>query len=793
METARFLKNEVIDQRMTFGVPELISQEEGVRESNLSSHSSFSNIVSQQEQRYQAKTPSSKEPSKKHPKMLEKALQKHFNSKPHLTSKQNSTNHNPKTKAKDKENFPAPCPSGPNPAEAPQKSSRQKKDVDRIWKMSKPAAKVCSLNKKYTMENVAQKRSQISSQLSTFPHSPMINRKSVKILEKKFKKEREEKFKKEKQSRQLYGKSKKHNFKDYQSILNRDLPNSIKSSPRREQQLLDNLQSLGKNNKSRNNKNGMQTAKTQQPKAYGRKKNIQHKTVREQITGSFNYGSRNSRAKKESKNIEKPKHNFKNNKKVEDLYKWKERKEKKIQKLQRKESKHLFKPDINPVSRIIIERRESMYNQSGSSFSSESSQMSSLPIHEKLYLSRNNSTDQLNRKGLGKGLESRSYSVCEFKNYKSPMPKITEERKRLPPTGKILNNSKSKRNFYMSKSPRLSIDRNQELYEMRKKKEEYRRVLMEEHMLKQEEKILKECTFKPKINPSTRVSLYTYQVSTEEGTVELEADVIKRNQFWEKTRQKRINQMKKEKENQIKEECTFTPKVSREKSKSLSRSPIASQDPTPTNLNHKAFDKFINRQELARCIQKEKDIYKEKLESGSRINHRCMKDIDDHRNALLREISLPTNEDFSNYTTLNSNSNRSVKKPKFREEDEKNLQDLDLAIDEAFIHKPDEMLRSSKEENDDLEREDSLDIIQEQLFEETGDTALRNLRSWESETSENIPDDSSLPNNIDVDTKPHSYAQRRLKNKLGKAVDCSNDQFQEAKLGLRDLLYSFDI
>lgn len=88
---------------------------------------------------------------------------------------------------------------------------------------------------------------------------------------------------------------------------------------------------------------------------------------------------------------------------------------------------------------------------------------------------------------------------------------------------------------------------------------------MEEHMLKQEEKILKEWTFKPKINPSTRVSLYTYQVSTEEGTVELEADVIKRNQFWEKTRQKRIDQMKKEKESQIKEECTFTPKVSRGK------------------------------------------------------------------------------------------------------------------------------------------------------------------------------------------------------------------------------------
>lgn len=94
------------------------------------------------------------------------------------------------------------------------------------------------------------------------------------------------------------------------------------------------------------------------------------------------------------------------------------------------------------------------------------------------------------------------------------------------------------------------------------KKDEYNRAVRQEHFMKKEEELRRQCTFQPKINPATQISHYTYQVSTEDGTVELEADVIKRNQFWAQTKQKRLEKMKREKENQIKEECTFTPKTS---------------------------------------------------------------------------------------------------------------------------------------------------------------------------------------------------------------------------------------
>ncbi len=62
-----------------------------------------------------------------------------------------------------------------------------------------------------------------------------------------------------------------------------------------------------------------------------------------------------------------------------------------------------------------------------------------MPIYEKLYLSRNNSSDQLHKKSAAKSFDNRSYSVSEFKSYKSPMPRIKEEKKRLPPTGKSKN------------------------------------------------------------------------------------------------------------------------------------------------------------------------------------------------------------------------------------------------------------------------------------------------------------------------------------------------------------------
>lgn len=41
-----------------------------------------------------------------------------------------------------------------------------------------------------------------------------------------------------------------------------------------------------------------------------------------------------------------------------------------------------------------------------------------------------------------------------------------------------------------------------------------------------------------------------------------------------------------------------------------------SQVGTPRKVNYKAIDKFVSRQELARCLKKEKEIYEQKLQSG---------------------------------------------------------------------------------------------------------------------------------------------------------------------------------
>lgn len=64
--------------------------------------------------------------------------------------------------------------------------------------------------------------------LNTFTHSPMINRKSISILNKKFKREREEKVKKE------TPKLGKHHF-DYKNALNKDI--NITVSPKKKNEI----------------------------------------------------------------------------------------------------------------------------------------------------------------------------------------------------------------------------------------------------------------------------------------------------------------------------------------------------------------------------------------------------------------------------------------------------------------------------------------------------------------------------------------------------------------------------
>lgn len=116
----------------------------------------------------------------------------------------------------------------------------------------------------------------------------------------------------------------------------------------------------------------------------------------------------------------------------------------KIEKLQKEASKHKFKPDINPVSKLITEKdkKELSLRQSVTSDSSSTQKPIVPSVHEKLYMSRNSSHKLLpaNSKSCLKqqqeSMDCRSNSVADLKIYNSPMPRIKEERlRRLPPSG----------------------------------------------------------------------------------------------------------------------------------------------------------------------------------------------------------------------------------------------------------------------------------------------------------------------------------------------------------------------
>ena len=97
---------------------------------------------------------------------------------------------------------------------------------------------------------------------------------------------------------------------------------------------------------------------------------------------------------------------------------------------------------------------------------------------------------------------------------------------------------------------------------MRNKRNEYHELLREEQKVKQEQKLQKEWTFKPKINSTSECRFYFYQSASSEGTIYNKADVIKRNELWTQSKQKRLEILKKEQDSQIKEDCTFAPKTS---------------------------------------------------------------------------------------------------------------------------------------------------------------------------------------------------------------------------------------
>lgn len=76
-------------------------------------------------------------------------------------------------------------------------------------------------------------------------------------------------------------------------------------------------------------------------------------------------------------------------------------------------------------------------------------------------------------------------------------------------------------------------------------------------------------------------------------------------------------------------------------------------------------------------MKKEKEIYEEKLRSGSMIDHKSMKEIDEKKRELIREMSLPSNEDFTTVFKENEYHSKRNKPSGFKfENDNKSLRDI---------------------------------------------------------------------------------------------------------------------
>ena len=105
-----------------------------------------------------------------------------------------------------------------------------------------------------------------------------------------------------------------------------------------------------------------------------------------------------------------------------------------------------------------------------------------------------------------------------------------------------------------------SIQKSDELYKKKDERSQYHELLRAYFKQQEDEEIAKQCTFKPKINPSSQCRMYFYESSEEDGTKH-KANVIKRNELWKKSKEDKIGALKQEQELQIQEEWTFAPNV----------------------------------------------------------------------------------------------------------------------------------------------------------------------------------------------------------------------------------------
>lgn len=166
---------------------------------------------------------------------------------------------------------------------------------------------------------------------------------------------------------------------------------------------------------------------------------------------------------------------------------------------------------------------------------------------------------------------------------------------------------------------------------MKDRKSQYHEMLRSYFKQQEDEKFTKDCTFQPKINSISQSRFYYYEVSGEDGSIKQKANVIKRNELWKEWKERKLIDLQKEQESKITNMCTFTPKMNR--STSQNRNSMYGSQNSPAKINHKAVDKFVHRQELARCLKKEKEILArwEKLNIGARLNNESLKSIDSQK------------------------------------------------------------------------------------------------------------------------------------------------------------------
>lgn len=111
-------------------------------------------------------------------------------------------------------------------------------------------------------------------------------------------------------------------------------------------------------------------------------------------------------------------------------------------------------------------------------------------------------------------------------------------------------------------------------------------------------KDIETCTFKPDIN---KYSPHSHSF--------IDGDVVERNLNWKKHKEQKLNQMKKQREEDENRECTFKPNISSFIASDTSNTCLQS-------MNSEAIEKFLKRQKEARSKKEESKIYEEYIMNG---------------------------------------------------------------------------------------------------------------------------------------------------------------------------------